>query len=209
LAEHYRFVADDEDGNEHMQQSDDLSGYVKDNFGDFNIDKIYLDAYPQLATSAGARYPDVNQAITQRVEKGCMIMNYTGHGGETGWAAEQVLEIQDINGWTNYGNLPVFVTATCEFSRFDDPGRTSAGELVFLNERGGGIALFTTTRPTYGSPNFELNKSFYKYALSASNGKRPGWEKLCGMRKGKVDLMKREKVHPSRGPGSTHCLPCT
>lgn len=166
------FVADDEDGNEHIVQADNMASFIEESYGEFNIDKIYMDAYLQQSSTAGTRYPEVNKTITQRVEKGCIILNYTGHGGETGWAHEQVLEVQDINGWSNYSHLPVFVTATCEFSRFDDPGRTSAGELVFLNERGGGIALFTTTRPTYGSPNFELNKSLYKYALSDPD-KRP------------------------------------
>ncbi|MBK7214869.1 MAG: type IX secretion system sortase PorU [Bacteroidales bacterium] len=167
------FIADDEDGNDHVIQADNMATYIGESFGDFNLDKIYMDAYTQVASTAGARYPEVNKAITQRVEKGCLIMNYTGHGGETGLAHEQVLEVQDINSWTNYSNMPVFVTATCEFSRFDDPGRASAGELVLLNQLGGGIALFTTTRPTYGSPNFDLNKSFYKFALSPLNGHKP------------------------------------
>jgi hypothetical protein len=167
------FVADDEDGNEHMIQADNMAGYLAENFGNFNIDKVYLDAYIQQTSSAGARYPDVNKAITQRVEKGCLILNYTGHGGETGWAHEQVLEVQDIEGWSNFQNMPVFVTATCEFSRFDDPGRTSAGEFVLLNPHGGGISLFTTTRPTYGSPNFELNKSLYEYAFETAADHRP------------------------------------
>lgn len=167
------FIADDEDGNEHIYQADNMADFINENYPDFNVDKIYMDAYFQQSTTAGSRYPEVNKAITQRVEKGCLMLNYTGHGGETGWAHEQVLEVQDINGWSNHANLPVFVTATCEFSRFDDPGRTSAGELVFLNQRGGGVALFTTTRPTYGSPNFELNKSLYKYALSPSGVEKP------------------------------------
>ncbi len=169
------FTADDDEEhtNEFVQQADNMAGYIANNFSNYNVDKIYMDAYVQVSTTAGNRYPDVNKAITQRIEKGCLIFNYTGHGGETGLAHEQVVEVQDINGWSNYDNLPVFITATCEFSRFDDPARTSAGELVFLNERGGGIALFTTTRPTYGSPNFELNKSIYKYALDTSGIVRP------------------------------------
>ncbi len=167
------FIADDEDGNEHISQADNMATYIESNFDAFNIDKIYMDAYIQQTTTAGARYPEVNKAITQRVEKGCLFLNYTGHGGETGLAHEQVVEVQDINGWSNYDNLPVFVTATCEFSRFDDPSRTSAGELVFLNPLGGGIALFTTTRPTYGSPNFGLNKSLYKYAFTRSGEGKP------------------------------------
>ena len=166
------FVADDEDYNEHVSQAEQMSLFIENNYSDINLDKIYLDSYVQVASPGGNRYPDANKAITQRVEKGSLILNYTGHGGETGLAHEQVLTVNEINNWSNYDNLPVFVTATCEFSRFDDPGRTSAGELVLLNPKGGGIALFTTTRPTYGSPNFELNKKFYQYAMSKPGSKR-------------------------------------
>ena len=84
-------------------------------------------------------------------------MNYTGHGGEIGWAHERVLGISQINGYLNKNNLPALMTATCEFASFDDPKRTSAGELVLLNPDGGGIGLFTTVRLVYSSPNKELN----------------------------------------------------
>jgi len=168
----FTFVADDEDYNEHISQAEQMAENIETNYPDINLDKIYLDSYVQVATPSGNRYPEANKAITQRVEKGCLIFNYTGHGGETGLAHEQVLTISEINNWSNFDNLPVFVTATCEFSRFDDPGRQSAGEMVCTNPKGGGIALFTTTRPTYGSPNFELNKKFYQYALSKTDGKR-------------------------------------
>ena len=165
------FVADDEDA-EHIEHSEIMANNIETNNPEINLDKIYLDSYIQIATSGGNRYPDVNKAITQRVEKGSLILNYTGHGGETGWAHEQVLTVSEINNWSNFDNLPVFVTATCEFSRFDDPGRVSAGEMVLTNPKGGGIASFTTTRPTYGTPNFELNKKFYQYALSRPGGQR-------------------------------------
>jgi len=160
------FVADDEDDNDHISQSEQLASIVNTTQSNYNVDKIYLDAYAQVSAPGGQRYPDVNKAINLRVKKGALIINYIGHGGEVGWAHERVLEIPDINSWDNYDRLPVFLTATCEFSRFEDPGRTSAGELVFLNPHGGGIALFTTTRPTYGSLNFSLNRSFYRYAFS-------------------------------------------
>jgi hypothetical protein len=162
------FVADDEDDNSHIDQAEQLSAFINSTQSSYVIDKIYLDAYSQISVPGGQRYPDVNMAINQRVNKGALILNYTGHGGEVGWAHEKVLEISDINSWENFNRLPVFLTATCEFSRFDDPGRTSAGELVFLNPGGGGIALFTTTRATYGSPNFSLNRSFYRYAFSTN-----------------------------------------
>ncbi len=164
------FVADDEDNNSHLKQADELAVFVDTTYPDFNVNKIYIDAYFQETTAGGQRYPEVNEAINSSMEKGTFIMNYTGHGGEVGWGHERFLEIPDINKWANYDKLSVFITATCEFARYDDPGRTSAGELVFLNENGGGIALFTTARATYGTSNLNLNRGFYKYAFEKVDG---------------------------------------
>ena len=164
------FVADDGDGNLHMTQVEEMTSLIGTSHPVYNIDKIYLDAYPQVSTPGGQRAPEVNNVINKRVDKGCLIMNYTGHGGELGWSHEKVLEVGDIQSWKNYDQMPVFVTATCEFSRFDDPERVSAGEWVFLNPRGGGIALFTTTRPTFAGSNLALAKNFYNVAFNKVNG---------------------------------------
>lgn len=155
------FVGDDEDGVVHMTQANDLSKVVDEKGKAFNNQKIYLDAYQQQATASGARYPQVTEDLVQAVEDGALFVNYTGHGGETGWTAERVLGIFEIINWENKQNLPVFITATCEFSRFDDPLRTSGGELILLNPNGGGIGLMTTTRLVFSSPNYLLNHSFY------------------------------------------------
>ena len=167
------FVADDEDGNDHMRQADELATMIDTTYKNYITDKIFLDAYPQISTPGGQRIPEANKAINQRMEKGALIVNYTGHGGETGWSLERVLEINDVNAWTNYNSLPVFMTATCEFSRYDDPLRVSAGELVFLNPKGGGVALFTTSRPTFGTPNFTLARNFYNLALKPDESGMP------------------------------------
>ncbi|MCF8231056.1 MAG: type IX secretion system sortase PorU [Bacteroidales bacterium] len=164
------FIGDDEDNNSHANQANELAGSVKTNHPEYNVQKIFFDAYQQESTPGGKRYPDVNEAINTRVEQGALIINYTGHGGEVGWAHERVLGMADIENWNNRNKLPVFVTATCEFTRFDDPELTSAGERVFLRENAGGIALFTTTRATYGNPNFALNQNFYTYAFAKSEG---------------------------------------
>jgi hypothetical protein len=167
------FVADDEDSNIHLIQAEGLAVYVDTTYQDYNVNKIYLDSYTEVSTPGGKRYPDVNKAISDQVEQGALIINYTGHGGEVGWAHERVLELSDINNWRNINNMPVFVTATCEFSRFDDPERVSAGEYVFLNPNGGGLALFSTSRATFGSPNYNLNRSFYTYAFDRIDGQFP------------------------------------
>ncbi len=165
------FIGDDEDGGLHQGDANKLATMVDTAYNDYNIDKIYLDAYPQESTPGGARYPTVSDAIDKRIEKGCLIMNYTGHGGEVGLAHERIIEVSQINGWTNYNNLPLVFTATCEFSRFDDPERTSAGEYVLLSPQGGGIALFTTVRLVFASGNFALNRDFYEQAFLPVGGK--------------------------------------
>jgi hypothetical protein len=158
-------VADDDDMNLHLEDAEKLSDIMTKSYKTYNLDKIYLDAYKQESTPGGERYPDVNAAIDKRMEKGCLIFNYTGHGGEVGLAHERIVDISMINKWSNSNNLPLFFTATCEFSRYDDPARTSAGEYVFLNPRGGAIALFTTVRLVYASFNSALNQSFMNAAF--------------------------------------------
>jgi hypothetical protein len=167
------FVAEDWDDNLHLHQTEESVSIIEGSHPEYNIDKIYLDAYQATPTPGGLRNPAVNDAINKRVAKGALLMNYTGHGGELGWAHERVLEIPDIKSWTNINNMPAFVTATCEFSRFDDPGFVSAGEWVFLNPNGGGIALFTTTRPTFAGSNLALTSNFYNNAFTKIDGKFP------------------------------------
>ncbi len=167
------FIGDDEDYNLHVSQADYLGEYVRNNYPVYNVDKIFFDAYPQAITPGGQRYPDVKAAIRNRVEKGALVINYTGHGGEEGWAHESVLEVNDILAWNNSNNMPVFITATCEFSRYDDPGRISAGEYVLMNPMGGGIALLTTSRVTWASQNFALSKVIYSKIFKKTNGEYP------------------------------------
>ncbi len=163
------FVGDDEDNNIHLTQAEGLFG-ITDSLGPvYNVNKIYLDAYEQMQTPSGTRYPDAFEAIRRSVDQGSLIVNYTGHGGETGWAGERVLDIPAIQAFRNLQNMPVFVTATCEFSRYDDPSLVSAGELVFLNPDGGGIGLFTTTRLAYSTSNYALNKRFYDAAFKVDS----------------------------------------
>lgn len=154
-------IADDEDNNQHMRNSRTISDQITAYTQDYNLERIFIDAFQQIATPGGSRYPDVNTAIDRRVRNGAFIINYIGHGGELGWAQERILDVPTILDWDNSIAMPIFMTATCQFTRFDDPLRTSAGEYVLLNGNGGGIALLTTTRLVYSGPNFQLNQRFY------------------------------------------------
>jgi hypothetical protein len=193
-------AADDEDGNAHMIDAEGLYSLLNSNYPSFNVDKIYLDAFKQITSVNGQSYPDVTKAIDDRINSGCLIFNYLGHGNEIGLAHERVVKTENINSWRNSSKLPLFITATCEFSRFDDvdinpvtremTGKNSAGEMVLLSRDGGGIALMTTTRVVYSGPNYTLNRNIYDQAFTKdSDGKA-----LC-----LGDIIKLAKVNS--GPG--------
>lgn len=153
------FVADDGNNEDsfttnHMKQADQLAEAIEEMQPGFLVNKVYFDAYKR---SSLGTYPDVHNEIEKLLKSGQLLINYTGHGSTTHWADESVWTQTDINN-SSYKHLPVWVTATCDFTRFDDV-KTSAGESVFLNPTSGGIALFTTTRVVFSGNNANLNKA--------------------------------------------------
>ncbi len=163
------YVADDGDFNLHQRDADQLATMVDTASQDFNVNKIFLDAFPQEQTPNGESAQTVNQMIDEAVKKGALIINYTGHGSEFRWADETILNQNMIANWDNYDRLPFFVTATCEFGRHDDPVRISGAEKLITNPQGGAIGLVTTARPVFASKNFILNKAFYEVALNSGD----------------------------------------
>ncbi len=162
-------VSDDEDNNAYFNDVEIMSNKIEEQKQQMNIFKIHSDAYAQLSSPVGEKIPDANSAIDNAVKSGALVVNYIGHGGETGWAHEGILDVETIKSWDNILNMPVFMTATCEFGRFDDHDRVSAGEYVFNNTDGAGIGLFTTTRLVYANPNEDLNRYFYDTVFDLVN----------------------------------------
>ena len=163
------FVCDDGDNNLHFDQAESLTRQIDTARATLNLSKIYQDAYPRATVAGGYRYPDASHAFIKQINDGALIINYTGHGGINGLSDEKLLTIPDINSLTNKNNMPFFITATCEFSRFDDPHFVSAGEQLLLNANGGGIGLMTTTRLAYAQSNFALNKKIYAAMFNRSD----------------------------------------
>ncbi|GHU75900.1 peptidase C25 [Bacteroidia bacterium] len=154
------FVADD--GNaadryslEHMDYANQLGDTVRANHPEFMVNKIFFDAYKKSSST----YPDVHDNILKHLKDGLLLINYTGHGSTQKWSDESVLTAADISRFS-YPNLPLWITATCDFTRFDAIA-TSAGEMVFL-QKSGGIAMLTTTRVVYSNDNFNLNSRVLK-----------------------------------------------
>ena len=163
------FMTDDEGG--FVNSAEEMASMLPTVGGEgVVVDKIYLDAYQQVSAPGGEVCPDMNAAVNNRMEKGTLVLNYTGHGGEVQLAEEKILQRKDVDSWRNAPMYPLMITGTCEFSRFDDHLRTSLGEYAFLNQYGGMIAMFTTSRVTHGPHNQAFNKGVYNNLFRINGG---------------------------------------
>ena len=162
------FVADDGDANKHQHQSDFLASYLEAQRPYFNAQRLFMDAFPQ----EDSRAPIVRDQLDRAIRHGVFLVDFIGHGGETAWTNEQILDTEMITAWDNYDRLPIFLTATCEFGRFDDPQRVSGAETTLLSPDGGGIALFTTSRPVFTNTNFQISTAFYEAAFGTDTANR-------------------------------------
>jgi hypothetical protein len=162
-------VADDEDYNIHLNDAELHASLIQVESPVLNINKIYLDAYPQQSSSGGSLYPSVNDAITKQINKGTLVWNYSGHGGSSRLAQESILDKDMVAGWKNTNRLPLFVTATCDFAPFDNPAEFSLGEDLFIGRRNGAIGLVTTTRLVFASSNKVINNNFFSFLFKKNS----------------------------------------
>jgi hypothetical protein len=134
-----------------------------------NVKKILSDSYNQESSAGGFRYPEVNEDITENIEVGALVVNYFGHGGEEGLAAERIVTRENVQNWNNEDRYNVFVTVTCDFTRFDNPLRISPGELNLKNPDGGSVAMISTTRTIGVSTGAKFNDSLAPYIFDYQN----------------------------------------
>jgi hypothetical protein len=166
------FLADDEDGNLHLQDAEIITATAQSVAPVFNIQKIYLDAYRQESGPGGSQYPQANQASNNAIYNGTLIWNFNGHGGPRRLAEETILDQEMVNSWNNPDKLPLFITATCDFAPFDNPTINSLGENILLRPKTGAIALMTTTRLVFSFSNRIMNNNYIQFALQPdANGK--------------------------------------
>jgi hypothetical protein len=137
----------------------------------YNYDKIYTDAYKLDATPAGDRFPDVNTAILNNINTGALVINWVGHGGPTNWSNARIFNMADIIQLANQF-YPLFITCTCDFSRFDLPDRT-AGEWLVVNGTGGAIGSITTVRLVFEYDNGTIDSAIFDYLFASYQGRYP------------------------------------
>ena len=120
----------------------------------------------QQATASGNRYPEANQDFRDAIEVGALAVSYFGHGGEDGLSGERIFTKVDAQELNNLCKFNVFITITCEYTRFDNPLRETAGELTYWNTQGGAIGLITTTRRVFLGTGTRFNETLGQYLFA-------------------------------------------
>ena len=139
---------------------------IKQKYPQYNIDRIYADAYPQQSGADGSYYPDVNNALNQRMDYGCILLNYIGHGSTGYIGTERYMQLTDIERYANTDRLPFFVTSTCSFGRYDLTDEMCGSEGFVLADAAG-IGIVAAARPIVHMQNFNTNLCLY--ALNPGN----------------------------------------
>ena len=170
----YVAISDDTDkpGDQLIQAAQNsLTDEIYANKPLMNFKKILLDSYVQETTAGGSRYPQVKTELTNDFEKGALVFNYLGHGGVDGLTGERIWDRLDGYNFNNQYRYPLFITITCEFSRFDNPYYASGGEYTYWNPKGGAISMVTTTREI--SYAFDFNRYLIQYLFGYGQSTNP------------------------------------
>ncbi|MDR1683451.1 MAG: type IX secretion system sortase PorU [Candidatus Symbiothrix sp.] len=154
------------------ENANTLAKYMETNHPQYMIVKSYMDAFLSAVTNGKTTYPEAKKKVLAAMNEGCFLYNYTGHGTPTSLSSQDMMSLANIRQMT-FPYLPLWITATCDFGRFDDD-IGSAGEEVFLSPNSAGIALFTTTRVVYASNNQKINDRLIRNIFAKkADGSRP------------------------------------
>jgi hypothetical protein len=165
------FVADDGytsegyDPIDHTGQTETLANLYTPK--SFDLNKIFMAAFPVVLTGAGRRMPAVNQAIINAINEGTLILNFIGHGNPELWAHEVVFDRNITIPQLHNDKYFFLIAATCSFGYFDIPNfRAASEDLMFMN-KAGCITSLTATRPTYPGENASLNNELFENLLKS------------------------------------------
>lgn len=182
--------------------TDEVGNEVGENRDFINVLKIHTDAFQQESSAGGDSYPEVVSQLTNMINNGALVVNYFGHGGEEGLAEERILTVPNIDNFKNAFKLNCFVTVTCEFTKFDNPFRQTAGEFTYWNKDAGAVSLITTTRQVFVTFGIDFNRALGKHLFNFSANGSTAQPELPSI----AESLRLTKIDPRIASGSQRRL---
>lgn len=165
------FVADDADGGGNFPQvSDRMADSLMRTSPVLNYYKLYADNYERVSGGSGDTYPKVADELNSQIYSGVFLVNYAGHGNPQRLAEENILTKPQIASYRNFNKLPIIITGTCDFGRYDNPDLSSGGVELFLKPDGGSIVSLTTTQQVYSDQVTQLISKYVTRQFAKVDG---------------------------------------
>ncbi len=159
-------VADDGNSGAHLEQAEDMVAAMRANGGsDMIYNRVYLDAFNAVSSGAKRTFPDAVTKHYNTLRNGVVWWTYIGHSGPHAMTDNGLLRHVDLDTKFFYKHVPVLYAATCDFNQFDG-SEESGGETLYLNPRGGVIAIICPPRPVRINSNGILTTNIGQYAFS-------------------------------------------
>jgi len=141
----------------HLKQTATLDEQATPN----HIDRkyVYLHKYPD---GPGDTKPGAKVDIKKNLADGVAMFNFIGHGSPFKITDESVFLDVDAGTLTNATMLPLFVAASCDVGKYNDPAVQSLGERLITQPGGGAIGVISATELALSSQNSTLNQTIYR-----------------------------------------------
>jgi hypothetical protein len=101
------------------------------------------------------------------------VVNYVGHGNVDQWHG-LLLTAADARALTNGERLTFFVSMTCLNGYFQDPALDGLAEALLKAERGGAIAVWSSSAMSLPAEQAGLNEELYRLLFKQGQAPRLG-----------------------------------
>jgi len=111
--------------------------------------------------------PDARDALLEKVNNGCLIWYFIGHGNHDVLGDEDYFRgSQHLRLLDNELHLPLFLAASCSVGEFDSPAYDCIAERLLFLENGGSIASLAASRVCSGTANTTILREFLKKVVN-------------------------------------------
>ena len=122
--------------------------------------QIFLDEY-ESATDQNEIDSRARFEVEQKINEGVSLVSFLGHGNQTAWSEENILNEKSISRLSNAKSLGVFTALTCAYGEIDDHLRSGSEHLLF-KKNGGAVAVLSTTREIRAGLAIDFNGHLFK-----------------------------------------------
>ena len=122
------FVADNNDpaGNFPALSDEIVTGYLP---SDLVVTRAYLPGQMPTNPATAGQIATTKKVISDTIQGGAWLVQYTGHGAIQLWAAEKLLKVADVAGFNNGSRLPVIMAFNCMDGLFTNPRSIRPGHV--------------------------------------------------------------------------------